>query len=595
MHPNTPHPHQRDDSKSPTTRKQPRSGTETHTNDPSQTPNTHSNTANMVGTRRSLPNVTSVNPSSSDPNVPKELRRLNIDGKDTMYGTKLQQRFTKPKKGEMPSKKKQQQQDGNSDDESEDEADVYYWRGAAYEATPGTPQEWLDQDPGYWERKARIEAKKARRAAKQTARATGVSSTVSPKETLKRKSTSALDSDTNTQDGDDMARPAKRARRNTVPATTSTNTRLRKPSTNTSSSTHRASNMRSSRPADDDDEEEEDRQNDDGEVDDTLKFDFTAANALRIQSTIAAQKREAQQKGYNLSTYSNKDMKRFRQQKKRQPQMQAAPQVQTQPPPDQRTIGAYLCRDVIRMAKVNETLHPLMQKYQRLKARGVFKDITARKNSLRSAGSKTGSKGKGRRPARVIDEDEDGAEVVSLPPREVSAGAEIPTISVEQSSDSGLAGDDLRLANAVDEVFDERDTQSQIESQINDELNDDDESEITAPSSKRQDSATSATSPDLPPSSHTTPVGDATQIPKTSPAAVLPEKNKAGQRLRWSLGEEPEGRAEGLIHKGRMNGESKAARRRRVQRELKILHSWPIDEEETAKARAAAAATARGE
>jgi hypothetical protein len=56
----------------------------------------------------------------------------------------------------------------------------------------------------------------------------------------------------------------------------------------------------------------------------------------------------------------------------------------------------------------------------------------------------------------------------------------------------------------------------------------------------------------------------------------LPEMNKAGNRLRWSLPPRvvEKERAEASIYYGRLNGESRSARRRRVKRELKVIANW---------------------
>ena len=56
----------------------------------------------------------------------------------------------------------------------------------------------------------------------------------------------------------------------------------------------------------------------------------------------------------------------------------------------------------------------------------------------------------------------------------------------------------------------------------------------------------------------------------------LPETNKAGDRLRWSLPPRvvEKERAEASIFHGRLDGESRSARRRRVRRELKTIANW---------------------
>jgi hypothetical protein len=77
----------------------------------------------MVATRKSLPHTSS---SADNPPLDKldsrELKRLNIDAKATL-------------KGEKPPP--QQRQVGG----------VYHYRGAVYEITADTPQEWIDHNP----------------------------------------------------------------------------------------------------------------------------------------------------------------------------------------------------------------------------------------------------------------------------------------------------------------------------------------------------------------------------------------------------------------------------------------------------------------
>lgn len=502
----------------------------------------------MVGTRHSLPNVKSINPDGDDMSVPKELRRLHIDGKDTMRGVKAKE-----------SKKK---------------TEVYHWRGAVYEVDPSTRREWLDQDK-----------RKALKAAAEE-RAETVRSNA--RKSLKRKSTSAVEgaADNSDDQDDDIMRPPKRMRRNTVNyASTNTNTnttRQRKQSTTaTSSRSCPAPTI--------------------ADVDDTLRFDYSSANTRVMKSRIAAEKEAARDRGYNVEMYTEKEMRVAKRERDSRP-----------PRPKRSTVGATLIRDIAKIAKLNTAIDVLQQEYEKVKESGVYDAIMARKNSRPEAGDV--QEGADDEPEKELyegedkDSDDDEAEVVDL-----YDGVEVPTIENQPDTDD-LAGDDLRLADIVDQVFDDRDTQSQMESQIADDPNDDDadtvdplslpaatirdsqppqsESDTSEDhSSKRQDSATNTTSPDLAPSSHTTEEGDG---PATQPPD-LPKNNRGGQRLRWSLGSEgPSGisketrysdgdRAEKLIHRGRLNGESAAARRRRVARELKFLNSWPIDLEESMK------------
>lgn len=510
----------------------------------------------MVSTRHSLPNVASFNPSDNDPNIPKELRRLHIEGKETMRGDKV---------------KKQKK-------------NVYYWRGAAYQITADTPKEWLDQDP------VRVRRKQGEAAEEDRSEATS-----SAKKTLKRKSTSALEGTATHTDGDfdkntdnmaqDTRRPAKRARRNTVNNVPTTSSRQRKQSTTTS--------MKLPHPSTKTTPDYDDA---------TLKFDYSSENARRMRSSIEAEKRAAREKGYSIDmiTVTNPSP----------PKQQSAAQAQ-----NLSNLGARLARDIARMAKLNAAIPTLLNEYERVKQLGVFEAMLKRKAS--STGNVTVQK-----HPEAEDAEDDEAEVADVSGGAMS-GADVPAIGVEPSSDD-LDGDDLRLADAVDQVFDDRDAQSQLESQLNDEVNDDgddddtldplslptntirdsqplfsesDDSEDLSP--KRQDSATSATSPDLALSSKTTSIeeGDAAAgANEKSPATHLrnlPSTNRGGHKLRWSLGTDgPNGiskearyqgtdRAEGMIHRGRLNGESKTARRRRVLRETKLLESWPLDRTET--------------
>ncbi|KAK5117125.1 hypothetical protein LTR85_009056 [Meristemomyces frigidus] len=63
----------------------------------------------------------------------------------------------------------------------------------------------------------------------------------------------------------------------------------------------------------------------------------------------------------------------------------------------------------------------------------------------------------------------------------------------------------------------------------------------------------------------------------------LPATNKDGKPLRWSIDAEKlkadGGRAEDAISFSRLEGESKAAKRRRVQRELNLVRSWQLQED----------------
>lgn len=95
----------------------------------------------MVGTRKSAPDLKAAAGTGKGDNIPKELRKLHIDGKDTMYGE---------------ARKVTQ-------------GDVYHWRGAVYVVTADTPQEWIDAEPERFRKKPtpEVEASKTPSANKK--------------------------------------------------------------------------------------------------------------------------------------------------------------------------------------------------------------------------------------------------------------------------------------------------------------------------------------------------------------------------------------------------------------------------------------------
>ena len=107
---------------------------------------------------------------------------------------------------------------------------------------------------------------------------------------------------------------------------------------------------------------------------------------------------------------------------------------------------------------------------------------------------------------------------------------------------------------------------------------------ISLPTPPRHDSL--SLSPPSPPTT-TTPIPPNTSKKRDPPSTTsfqplpLPATNKAGHPLRWSLasvedGDLDLGRAEEAIETGRLEGESKAARRRRVKRERGVVRGWGV-------------------
>ena len=91
------------------------------------------NFGKMVATRHSLPSASleASPPPEGDEKAQKELRKLQIDGKDTL-------------KGDAPAQKA--------------EIQTYHWRGAVYEVTDATAGEWVEQQPKRWKKRESIAA-----------------------------------------------------------------------------------------------------------------------------------------------------------------------------------------------------------------------------------------------------------------------------------------------------------------------------------------------------------------------------------------------------------------------------------------------------
>lgn len=115
------------------------------------------------------------------------------------------------------------------------------------------------------------------------------------------------------------------------------------------------------------------------------------------------------------------------------------------------------------------------------------------------------------------------------------------------------------------------------------EANTDEENPNPAMNTNNDDDDEHPTKPlDSDPSDPDSPPPIPPPIPPTA-FAPLPQKNKAGHPLRWSLSSLPPpsttpGRAEAaLVVFKRLAGESHAARRRRVRREVRLLGGWGLE------------------
>jgi hypothetical protein len=104
-----------------------------------------------------------------------------------------------------------------------------------------------------------------------------------------------------------------------------------------------------------------------------------------------------------------------------------------------------------------------------------------------------------------------------------------------------------------------------------------------APPATRHDSLTPLPSPSTTTTTKPPPAPSASSPPGNGVVGGvgLVETNKAGHPLRWSLPAaatgEVEGRAEEAIVRGKLDGESHQARRRRVRREMQVVRGWAVE------------------
>lgn len=217
-----------------------------------------------------------------------------------------------------------------------------------------------------------------------------------------------------------------------------------------------------------------------------------------------------------------------------------------------RELGAHL----MKLARVNTKLDRLFDNYEEVNAK-----IEALKERRRQRDAEQAEKA-----ADEVNEEIMRAGIASEPPGDFNEQpVEAPRArsasprAVHQPQSIQAPTPPSNDAKEVDEAITGAE-QEEIDSGI----------EIAPP---RHDSATALTEASL------------AQIPTNDSAAelTLPETNKAGNRLRWSLPaniQNPE-RAEASILRQRMDGESRSAKRRRVRRELNVIKTW-ADKTDTA-------------
>lgn len=504
----------------------------------------------MVGTRKSLPSL------ALPSDIPPELR---IDGKATLLGEK---RDDAPKK-------------------------VYYWKGAVYEATADTPEEWLTQEP---ERKKRKQTPPPEKEKTMTTTAT--------KKTLKRKSMSALDDITREQTEDDARTAVKKARKSL------THVYEPQPSTSTrNQSTKGKGKGKAWRKSSQLPHEE----------DEGAEFGISMPGAEELKAEIERQRHEAREKEWQVQPLRDdqvRDVDEIAVASAKQARQEKAHDDTDE---DTTVVGARLLQNIYAMGKLNSRIDVLKAKFGKMKECGLSVDVLKkRKRSIEEVGDEDTVAGSSeKRARREASEDENDDTTHHDEP------FQIPT--PDATDQDAFMAQLQAAANAAPEDVRDRQTRSQLDAQLRSPSPDLDitpkpgpsrltpTGEIDTSSSERRyrrhaSSVSMSISPGTSPSIHESAAAAAAaaapatktttrssrpnnhfgkQQPRVA-GPTLAATNRGGQKLRWSIKadditNDPD-RAESLIQKSRMEGESKSARRRRVAREKALLNSLPTQE-----------------
>ena len=228
--------------------------------------------------------------------------------------------------------------------------------------------------------------------------------------------------------------------------------------------------------------------------------------------------------------------------------------------------------DVLRLAKINSSVHRLRKEYE--VAKRALEQYQERAEGLKAAGFSP--------PRTIITTDPDGtASPISTRLTDTPRAARVRNGTQEPTPPSN--------ASQPSHEEDEEDVEMEIDESDTDIVTGEEQDK------ERHDSAASLSSLN---GFHQHSTDPTTHTPHPLPAKPKPShahldastnqlsfdpKNRGGQRLRWSLPENlvDDGRAEAHINFSRMAGESKSARRRRVKREMQIARSWGIRKPDT--------------
>ncbi|KAK4616309.1 hypothetical protein CLAFUW4_10544 [Fulvia fulva] len=425
--------------------------------------------------------------------------------------------------------------------EKRDEAPkrVYYWHGAVYEATADTPLEWLTEQP----------AKKRKRSP----------SPAPPQPPQKRK----------------KSNPAAEKKKRRSTTTTTANTASR--------------------------------------AEEAVTFDLSMDGAADLKAAIGREQERAKKKGYRVQSLQDDEIKDNITVGRRDQQDEDDDDDDNITPPN----GIQLLQNIHAMSKLNSKIDQVKAKYEQMKQKGLTADaLKKRKRTIEEPEDEDILPGSSNTKRARRDETEDDDTT------HLDEPVQVPTPD-ETDQDSFMA--QLQAAaNAAPSHRQDRETRSQLDSQLRspsptrrtraraeaDRLTpagqtlaeEADTSSSEIPPRRHASSVSMSISTGTSPSIHEAATAPASTITNTNntttrssrpndhfgkqqPRKAVPdlaEKNRGGQALRWSITAEditknPE-RAESLIQKGRLNGESKQARRRRVAREKAFLQNLPSQE-----------------
>ncbi|KJX97859.1 hypothetical protein TI39_contig455g00013 [Zymoseptoria brevis] len=504
----------------------------------------------MVATRHSLP-ARNTDDDPIDNLDSRELKRLHIDGKETL-------------KGEKQSNAQQRQASG-----------TYTWRGAVYVITPDTPQEWIDNDPTRPNKREKMRKSKSREPEEEGRRRNTMGDVVAQEDEIAvprtRKRSSIVEAE-------EDERPAKRTRKSMPNLSTSTRTGIR---------TSMAPPARPRQPRSNRNTIMEDAR-EDGEAPILGAADIIAGK--QTVKVIAARKREAKKSGLNVTKLPPRGEICGR--------MIATSVVKLSKINSriaalradyERLKGRGAFDMLLDKVRTKRQLGEQLQSQEEAVDEDNDEDIEAAMTALETT-----------RACQLLA----GIDVEGLPSSPGQPHSSPDPIALRQSPTIPESPPEQTSSNAdlatIPTPTSENNPPTQPTPPTSEEENYNNTTAVpdpdnltpgpaasTAPSSPATVITTHKPNPAPPPThpssiqrTFTRPTVPATVQPPLLSLPSLPEVNRGGQKLRWTpqLSEKIQDgeRAEGAIHMKRLVGESSSQKRRRVKRELREVARWQV-------------------